>query len=257
MPARYLRGRFDRVIAISQHVAGTLGRAGIPESRVRQIYDGIDIAAFRAGVAPRDAVRSGLGLPSGAFLLLMAGNLKRWKGQHVLLDAVARLPATARERCHVALAGAVPLDGQAYEAELHERVERAGVRDRVHFLGARDDVPALMGAADAVVHASIRPEPFGLVVVEAMALGKPIVASRLGGPAEIVTPGAGLLFDPAEPAELARILQQLMEDASLRRALGDQGRERAEWFSIERNVTAIQAVYDDILHVGPGGSEPA
>ena len=101
--------------------------------------------------------------------------------------------------------------------ELHALAARHGLTGQVHLLGSRDDVPALMNAADAIVHASVQPEPFGLVVVEAMALGKPVVASNLGGPSETVTPGTGLLFDPDDPAALAHQLQAVLDQPSLRR----------------------------------------
>jgi glycosyltransferase involved in cell wall biosynthesis len=245
---RFLVSRFDRVIAISRHVAGTLGRDGVLERRVRQIYDGIDLDALRsAAAAPlQESAMDSAGHP-GCSRVLMAGNLKRWKGQHVLLEAIGSLPAPLRERCQVLLAGAVPVGGEAYVAELRQQIERLRLQDQVQFLGARHDVPALMSAADVVVHASVRPEPFGLVVVESMALGKPTVASRLGGPAETVTPDSGILFDPSRPSELAAILQRLLEDASYRSAFSGKARERAEQFSIQRNVTAIQALYDELL----------
>jgi len=256
--ARRLAGSYDRVIAISRHVAGTLLEAGIPDRRIAQIYDGIDIEALQgAARRPANATRRELGVPDDGFLVLMAGNLKRWKGQHVLLEALSLAPAELRQRCYVAFAGAAPADTPAYEAELRARVSQDGFSERVRFLGSRSDVPALMSAADVVVHASIRPEPFGLVVIEAMALGRPIVASRLGGPAETVTPGSGLLFDPAHPDELAGLLLRVLHDAPLRLALSIHGPVRAEEFSIRRNVGALEAVYGEILRLPSPTPVPA
>ena len=146
-------------------------------------------------------------------------------------------------------AGAPPLMEESYAAELHELAARLGLTARVHWLGTRGDVPALMAASDVVVHASIQPEPLGLVVVEAMALGTPVVASRLGGPAETITPGAGLLIDPTRPAELAQAIETLHEDASLRQSLAEQGRVRAEAFSIQQNVAAIEQEYAKVLRL--------
>ena len=250
---RFLVPRFDQVVAISRHVAATLDRAGVPENRVRQIYDGIDIDALRAAAtAPPSPSTSGAGWIPGRLHILMAGNLKRWKGQHVLLDAIGSLPVPLKDRCQVLLAGAAPTGGEAYEAELRQQAERLQLHEQVQFLGARIDVPMLMRAADVVVHASTRPEPFGLVVVESMALGKPTVASRLGGPAETVTPDAGILFDPSRPSELTAILQRLLEDEVYRSGFSGKARTRAEQFSIQRNVTAIQTLYDELLAGRPG-----
>jgi glycosyltransferase involved in cell wall biosynthesis len=247
--ARRLAGSFDRVIAISRHVAATLPRAGVPVHRVAQIYDGIDLSAVREAAQASSEVRALLRVPPDAFLVLMAGNLKRWKGQHVLLEAVGLLPPGKRERVRVMFAGAAPLMEEPYAVELHELAARLGLTAQVHWLGTRGDVPALMAASDVVVHASIQPEPLGLVVVEAMALGTPVVASKLGGPAETITPGAGLLIDPARPAELAQALQTLLEDASLRRSLAERGRVRAEAFSIQQNVAAIEQEYAKVLQL--------
>jgi glycosyltransferase involved in cell wall biosynthesis len=245
---RRMVGSYDRVIAISEYVLDTLRNAGIARRRLVRIHDGIDVAALRAAaLRPVDEVRRSLQVPADGFLLVMAGNLKRWKGQHVLLDAVARTPVEVRARCYVAFAGAAPAGAAGYEAELRAFAAREGLAERTRFLGPRGDVPALMNAADVVVHASTQPEPFGLVVLEGMALGKPVVASRLGGPAETVAPGTGLLFDPAAPDELAGLLRRLLHDAPLRRALGEAARLRAQEFSIERNVAAIQAVYAGVL----------
>jgi glycosyltransferase involved in cell wall biosynthesis len=255
--ARRLAGSFDRVIAISRHVAESLLQAGVPAHRVAQIYDGIDLPALREAARESGAVRAQLELPEDAMLVLMAGNLKRWKGQHVLLEAVGLLPPGRRERVHLIFAGSAPRTEESYAAELRELATRQGLASQVHWLGTRSDVPALMAASDVVVQASIQPEPFGLVVVEAMALGTPVVASRLGGPSETLTPGAGLLFDPARPAELAQMLQMLLEDASLRRSLGEQGRMRAEAFSIQRNVAAIEQLYAKMLQLPAPEPRPA
>ncbi|HEX5387022.1 MAG TPA: glycosyltransferase family 4 protein [Gemmatimonadales bacterium] len=244
---RRLVGGFDRIVAISRHIEDTLVRAGIPKERIAQIYDGIDIEALRAASRTAGSVRQSLGIPPEAPLVVMAGNFKRWKGQHLLIDAMARLPSGLRERCHLVLAGATPAGGEAYETELRACAAHAGLGGRACFLGERGDVPALMAAADVVVHASIEPEPFGLVVVEAMALGKPVLASRLGGPAETVTPDTGVLFDPADVDDMAAALAALLTDEPRRRAIGERARVRAEQFSIERNVGSIEQLYGELL----------
>jgi glycosyltransferase involved in cell wall biosynthesis len=108
-------------------------------------------------------------------------------------------------------------------------------------------VPDIMNAADVVLSASTAPEPFGLVVVEGMAVGKPVVATRHGGPAEIITPGAGLCFDPASPEELGSLLEALLESPELRSALGRGGRERAAAFPVSRAVAGVERVYTELL----------
>jgi glycosyltransferase involved in cell wall biosynthesis len=119
--------------------------------------------------------------------------------------------------------------------------------DRVAFLGQRDDVPDIMSAADVVLNASTAPEPFGLVVVEGMAVGRPVVATRHGGPAEIVTPGAGLCFDPGSPEELGSLLATLLESPELRASLGKGALARAADFPVSRAVAGVERVYDELL----------
>ena len=136
---------------------------------------------------------------------------------------------------------------EAYAAGLHETVTRLGLEATVAFLGERSDTPAIMAAADIVLHASTRPEPFGLVVVEGMALGRAVVAAGIGGPAEIVTAGSGLLFDPTRPDALAAVLESLAADPEKRRLLGEGGRRRAEDFSLQRNVESLQGLYRSLL----------
>lgn len=251
-PGRYARQtwlarRFDRVIAISRTVEDSLRQAGVPAPRIAQVYDGIDLEALRARVVtPAAEVRRALAVADEAFLVLMVGHLRSWKGQHVLLEAARGMQESERARLAIVFAGAVDPAERAYAEGLRAQLS-GGLLSRVRFLGARDDVPDLMHAADVVVHASVVPEPLGLVVLEGMALGKPVLASRLGGPSETVTQGTGLLFDPAHPQELAAQLSRLLHDPALRGALGAAGRERARSFAIENNVRAIQGIYEDLL----------
>jgi glycosyltransferase involved in cell wall biosynthesis len=244
---RLLSRRFDRIIAISQYMQSTLRDDGFPVQSIATIPLSVDIEELRARVrASRDAVRATLAIPADAFVVTMVGNIRKWKGQHVLVEAVRDLPEDVRRRLVVLFVGDVSSTDRDYFAHLGETVAAAGLERTVKFLGARGDVPNLLASSDAAVHASILPEPFGLVVVEAMALGIPIVATRIGGPPEIVTPGSGLLFDPASPRELADCLTRLARDSDLRAAIGKAARIRADAFSLARHVDAMVELYDDI-----------
>jgi glycosyltransferase involved in cell wall biosynthesis len=245
---RKLLPRLDRVIAVSQHVADTVNSAGFPADRLVLIYDGVDLADLRSQVrrAPGE-VRAEFGIPDGAFLVVMVGHLRAWKGQHVLLQAAARLPADVRGRAVILLVGEAPPTDQAYLDHLLQLRQRLGLDRQVLLAGYRADAPELMSAADAVVHASTIPEPFGLVVVEAMALGRAVIASGIGGPAEVVLPGTGFLFDPEDPGALAERLARVAGDAELRSRLGDAARLRAGDFDIAPCVRATEAIYRDLL----------
>jgi glycosyltransferase involved in cell wall biosynthesis len=239
---------YDRIIAVSDHVAETVKAAGFPAERLVRVYDGVDVEGARSRVrrAPAD-VRAEFGIADSAFLVVMVGHLRSWKGQDTLLQAVARLPADVRDRTMVLLVGEAPPSDAAFLRRLHELRSELGLERRVVLTGYRADAIELMNAADVVVHASTIPEPFGLVVVEAMALGKAVIASAIGGPAEVVRPGSGLLFDPNDAGALADQLTRVARDPALRDRLGAAGRERAADFDIAPNVHAVHDIYRQVL----------
>jgi glycosyltransferase involved in cell wall biosynthesis len=215
-----------RVIANSEATAAAFVAAGGRKDKMVVIPSGVDPAPFRRPYGESTAdVRRELGLPEGA--RLVAGLFSRiapWKGQHLAIEATAQVDATA-----LVVVGA-PLFGEvAYAEELGRMVERLGLASRVKLLGFREDVPRLMRAVDVVVHTSTAPEPFGRVLVEAMLVERPVVASDAGGAREIVEDGAtGLLVPPGDSEPLADALRRLLDDPALRVAMGRRGRERAE-----------------------------
>jgi glycosyltransferase involved in cell wall biosynthesis len=240
--------RFRRVIAVSDHVAQSLVAEGLPARLVRRIYDGIDCEGFVRSVR-RSAgeVRAELGIPRDAWLIAMVGHVRAWKGQHVVVRALEGLPRPLLARTRCLFVGDVPAEEAAYARSVEESAQRAGLRRIVTLTGRREDVAEIMAAADVVVHASTLPEPFGLVVIEAMALGKPVIASKLGGPAEIVTQSTGLLFDPGVPEELTRALVRLADDPGLAAALGAAAPERARQFDVAKTVAETSGVYRSLL----------
>jgi len=252
MPVGGVRGRLAsrvrRVRAISDHVAGELRAGGWDERRIRTIPLSVDARRFAERVtAPAHEVRAQLGISESEIAIAMVGNIREWKGQRVVVDALARLPAAATERLRVLLIGATAAEDRAYLAELQAQVERARLGHRVAFLGARTDVPNLIAASDVLVHASIVPEPFGLVVLEGMILGKAVIAADAGGPREIVAEGSGLLFESGNPDDLAAKIAAVMVDSELRRRLASAGPPRARVFSIEGEVEALQDLYAEVL----------
>lgn len=242
---RVLARKFDRVIMISRSILEAWRQVGIPGERSIQVYDGVDLEAVRRrGLAAPGGVRRELGISPEEVLVVMVGHLRSWKGQDVLLQALGLLARGGRPSPRVLFVGGPSSsEDSSYVERLERMVVEQGLHHRVSFLGPRRDAVELLGAADIVVHASTSPEPFGLVVVEGMAMAKPVIASRLGGPGEIVQPGSGILFDPGHPDDLATHLEALMGDPAFRRKLGEGGLARAEAFDIRQNVRAIEAVY--------------
>jgi glycosyltransferase involved in cell wall biosynthesis len=223
----------DHVVVNSQASAHSLSAlTGIATDSAPVIYNGIDADTFsRVDDTDIRALRRRLGLPEHAWLAGLFGRLAPWKGQHIALDALARLPDA-----HLVLVGA-PLFGEdAYAQRLHEQAAVLGLADRVHFAGFQDDVPAWMKAMDVIVHTSTEPEPFGRVIVEGMAAGRPVIATAAGGVTEIVRHGRnGWLVKPADPRALADAIGALHADPALAQRLATQGLADAKTeFSVER-----------------------
>ncbi|MEX3948917.1 glycosyltransferase family 4 protein [Paraburkholderia sp. EG287B] len=216
--------------------------------RIDVVHNGVDESPFRAlARVPQAQLRAQIGLPEDAFLVGAFSRLARWKGQHVLLEALLDEP-----RAHAVLVGA-PLFGEdAYAAELRAFVEANGLQERVHFLGFRHDIAACMRAVDVIAHTSITPEPFGRVVVEGMLAQRPVVASRDGGVTEIVEHGeSGLLCTPGDAKELAATIGRLHDDAALRDGLAAQGLATARArFGKQQYVDAVERVLDGVVARG-------
>jgi glycosyltransferase involved in cell wall biosynthesis len=251
--SRWLTQRFDAIVAISHFVVESCERGGLPSERIHLIHDGIDLDHWRPPSADKSAsCRAAAGMPEEAMLVVQVGLLRSWKGQDVALKALASLQPDLRARIRLWLVGEAPQDEASYADQLERFVREEGLAESVSFLGFRSDVRELIGAADVVLHASTVPEPFGLVVAEGLAMGKPVIASHGGGPEEMLQLGDGLLFDASEPLELADLLAQLADSPELRTSLGERGLERSRDFDVAKTVESVAALWGKFL--GPGRS---
>ncbi len=249
--ARLAFRRAAAVVAISQVSRQALLDVGVPEGKIRVIHNGIDVERFRpAGETERRAVRAELGLRDGAFVVVLPGRLTPEKGQTELLRAVALLRDRGEDVVAVLLGADNPGRWGGHRAVLEALRDELGIAERVRFLGHRPDVPAVLGAADVVAVPSHR-EPFGLVVIEAMACGRAVVGTAAGAIPDIVDDGeTGLLVPPEDPAALAGALARLRADAGLRERLAAAAREAAvRRFSEERMVTELTALYEELAAV--------
>jgi glycosyltransferase involved in cell wall biosynthesis len=200
-------------------------------------------------VADAQAARAELGAGEGDTLIGVFGRLQRWKGQDVFIEAARRI-ASDRPRTRFAIVGGSEI---GFEADYLEEIKRAAgapeLRERLIFTGFRDDVPRLMAACDVVCHTSRVPEPFGLVLIEAMALGRAVIATAGGGPSEIISsPVEGILVPPDDAGALARAVKELIDDPERRRALGEGGRARVRsQFSIDVMASTMIRYLDEML----------
>jgi glycosyltransferase involved in cell wall biosynthesis len=235
--ARRLYNRtVDAVVAISDGVRAVLIAGGVEPRRIHLIRSGVDVERFAADDQLRDAERARRGLAAGEFVIAVVAALEDRKGHAVLLDAVAMLPDL---RLRVLCGGT----GSRAEA-LARRRDALGLGDRVTFLGRVADVPALLAAADAAVLPSLH-EGLGVAALEAMAAGRPVVASRVGGLPEALGEGeAGVLVPPGDAAALAAALRGLATTPAEQRALGAGGRRRAgRLFSMDAMARRTVALY--------------
>ena len=138
---------------------------------------------------------------------------------------------------------------QEYEAEVRARIEQLGLQDRVVLTGYQERVANFVNAADLLIHPPIRPEPFGLAPIEAMALGKPVIASAAGGLLETVEAGvSGVLVEPGNVQGFAEAVKGLLEDPERRQEMGRRGRERVErCFALEAHVAQVDRLYRETL----------
>lgn len=226
-----------RVIACSRAAAKALVEGGGPPERVHVVYNGIDPAPFETPATDGEDLRRELGLGEETRLVGVFSRLAPWKGQHVLLEALPRLP-----RVHAVLVGDAIFGERAYADALRRQSKDLGVDERVHFLGFRRDIPRLMRLMDVVAHTSVAAEPFGRVIVEGMLARSPVVATRAGGAVEIVDDGiSGVLVPPGDAKALAGALDGLLVDGDRARALAETGREKAlERFSLQAMLDGVE-----------------
>lgn len=218
------------IIAVSESVARTVGRE--------------NLRVVHQGVPPPPPGRP---KREGPPRVGIVGRIAPWKGQDVFLAAAERLVAEFPEAEFV-LAGAPLFGEQEFEAELRRRAARPPLAGKAHFLGLCDDVWPVYRSLDVVVHASVLPEPYGNVIVEAMAAGTALVASAAGGALELVDDGrTGLLVAPGDDAALAEAVGALLRDPERRRLLAAAaGEEVAHRFSLERDARRVEQIYREL-----------
>jgi glycosyltransferase involved in cell wall biosynthesis len=235
--------RQDLIIAISDHIARfTVSRGVRHPERVRRVYHGLEPPVTRALEREGQHIRRELGIGPDEFLVGNVGRLALQKGQRHLIAAMPLL----LER--VPRARAIIAGGGDLEDYLRDLASEIGVANRVHVLGPRKDVPALMHAIDVFVMPSIW-EGFGLVLLEAMAAGRPIVASRVATIPEVVADGeSGILVPAGDPLALATALAELAEQPDVAARMGEAGRERLrKQFSVEKMVGDTELLYRELF----------
>jgi glycosyltransferase involved in cell wall biosynthesis len=226
------------IIANSHSTSSTLSKS--TSARIYVVHDGVPLENFESS-APRayadDVTTVGI-----------VGRISPWKGQEVFLRAAAEV-RQLHPQTRFRILGAALFGEAEYEEGLHRLVDELQLGEAVSFDGFQRDIPAAMAELDIVVHASTKPEPFGQVIIEAMASAKPVIATRAGGVLEIVEDGVtGKLVPMGDAGALARAITELLNDPDEARALGWRGRVCAErQFSMDLTVERVVQVYRELL----------
>ncbi len=245
---RYELDLVEAVIAISRQIEQSLIAGGVSARKVRTLYSGIDLSE-RQFTHDDQAIRRIIGLPNGAVLLGTIANLFPRKGYEVMLRA---LPAIVRAvpTVHYVMVGS---DDHAYADRLKRIAHELKIADRVHIVGFQDPVQPFLASLDLYVHPALM-EGFGIAVVEAMAMGKAVVATTTGGLPEVVAHGeTGLLVPPGDIESLAAAVVSLLGDKVRREQMGLCGRTRAqERFSLDVYVAHMEQLYGDMLGIQNG-----
>lgn len=237
----------DLVVANSNYTKEVLvSMEGVPEGKVRFVRYGIDQRPFRSVSAEAvNAVQAEMSL-EGKLVLCVAARLDHMKGHRFLLEAMAMTLRRGHPHVVLLVAGAGPM-----EETLRSQARELGIEDGVRFLGMRADVPELMAASDIVVHPSLT-EASGIALIEALAVGRPVVATDVGGTPEVVTHDrSGLLVPSCSSEALADAILRLVEAPELRQEMGRTARAEADRFSLQRMAEEHAAVYAELLERRP------
>jgi glycosyltransferase involved in cell wall biosynthesis len=229
---RHFADRCDVAIANSESVAADVRRVCGPGLRVHTIHNAVDLTRF-SPEGPRvdlDALAAAPPAPSRTIRVGLLGTFGRWKGHRVFLRALAMLPPELGVRGYIIGAAEYQTAGsQESEAALRRAVDDLGLSRSVYFTGAIAEPATALRSLDIVAHTSTEPEPFGMVIAEAMACGRAVVAGRAGGAAELFVDGVDALgHAPGDASDLASRLALLAGDPALRERLGRAARQTAE-----------------------------
>lgn len=237
-------------LAASTHsMSGAVIYSGIDPQKANRfasvVHDGTDLVFPTSGNAPASRAFS-----ANCPCIGLIGRISPWKGQHIFIRAAAHVHKTFPQARFFIIGSALFGEDQ-YEQEIRQLVVELGLSDVVEFTGFRNDIPALLAGLDVLAHGSTTAEPFGQVIIEAMAAGKPVVATRGGGVLEIVVDRVtGILVPMGDAPAMAIAIIELLQDKELRHRMGEAGRARViERFTIDRTARDVEAVYERLLGV--------
>lgn len=240
----------DHFVPVSEWVSRNIQeKFAIAQDRIDVIYDGLELDGLDPNV-DGSGFRKQHGIGDRDFAVGLVGLLIPWKGQEIFLDA-AKMLQQKFPHLKMLIIGGTPDDCVSYESMLKQRVTSEGLSDMVTFTGHVTDMPAVYNGLDVVVSASTSPEPLGTVVIESMAMARPLIGPNHGGAAEMMThEKTGLLFDPGNARSLADAIERFANDETLRHKMGENARKHAlRTFDVGTHAMKIQDLYEELLQV--------
>ncbi len=236
--AKWLALMVDHFLPVSKFVRSSLSALAIAEDAVSIVPEGLDVDGFVLAAAGRQDLPHGMPVSQHGLVIGMVGCLVPWKGHGIFLEACSRI--LKETRAEIYIAGDTPDDDPGYKNDLLAQALALGISDHVHFLGHCPNVAPVVNVCDIMVHASTSPEPFGRVILEAMALGKAVVATAAGGPAEVIEHGKdGILVPPGNANAMARAVLNLMSDKPLRHRMGKAAAQKVSSIYSAKNHAHI------------------
>ncbi len=245
----------DRIICNSEAIRERFRHGDGRLKKSLTIYSGVDLKEFDPTIDGL-SIRKELGIPDDVIVVAMASRLEPMKGQEVFLRAASEIIRTEPDVYFLIVGGTLFREHQGYEAVLQRLANELNIGHRVIFTGFRRDMPRILAAINLFVSAA-EAEPFGRVLLEGMAMAKPIVATRTGGNPEAVVHGeTGLLVPPGDPKALAQAIISLLSDAQRRETMGNAGLKRVtQLFSIERHIGEVEKIYESLLNTSESTPE--
>jgi glycosyltransferase involved in cell wall biosynthesis len=239
-----LANRFaSLVIANSQASQTAFVQAGGNPDIIKVVYNGFEPKIYQTSKSDIKQLKQQLGL-EGQFVVGHFSRLAPWKGQHILITALAECPPQVT----ALLVGDALFGEHDYVQQLHQQIAQMGLENRVKFLGFRSDIPQLMAACELVAHTSTAPEPFGRVIVEAMLCGRPVVAAKAGGAIELVEHGInGFLVTPGKPQELAQVITTCLQEVETTATMANNAQaiasQRFDVTTINQQIAQLLSQY--------------
>ena len=241
---------YDRVISTSKWVADQIKEQNIASKNVVLIYNGIDVDTFQINKRSCENILKEWNIPENTPVIGVIGNIRKWKGQHVAIEAT-KLLVDKYNNIRCILVGSISNSNEdtEYYEYLKELVTKYNIKENIMFAGFRNDIFDVISNFNILVHTSVLPEPFGRVILEGMILRKPVIATNQGGPLEIIENGiSGILIPPEDPKSLADNISFLFENKNISNIMGENARRRIEEkFNIIKTVKKIEELYSSLL----------